>query len=380
MAKSAKFLGTAAALVALALSCGEPLGPLEPRWAKFDGFPAGCNVLALSASPWGDGTLRAVARNAEYKYVILKYFRGEFTEEYVCPYEYDQAWVADVAFGGSQGWAVGGKRRGNVRVPLVLRYGGADAGWLELEMPAGAEGVVSAAYPTAADRAVWFLIDKDYDEGEFLMNGLRKGTLARYSQGELKFYEKLGRVTAALSSDPRAAGVVYAVSCPLKEYSEGEEAVIFVSGDNGGTWAEEKLRRDHLLGYEINWVRAVGVDSADLYLLAGLEPHGFMGLIKRTGAPGVGVYGLVFLARYGPYFNELRGMAFHDPTGSTAAGGAEAVAVGDETCVVRCDGRFYQEVLPYPVTMTSVTYAGGTGFWATARNKVIGGYELWYHP
>ena len=104
-----------------------------------------------------------------------------------------------------------------------------------------------------------------------------------------------------------------------------------------------------------------------------------VGLVRRTGPVGHGQYELVFLSHQGPYFHDLRAVAFagHDePLGMFSDG----IGVGEFTTILYRAGDWFVEQLPYPMSFVDVDRAQGGGYAAVARNDVFGGYELLYHP
>jgi hypothetical protein len=97
--------------------------------------------------------------------------------------------------------------------------------------------------------------------------------------------------------------------------------------------------------------------------------------VKRTGPPGGGEYEAAFIAREGPYFKGLAGLAFYHP-GYRDYG----LGVGRATTVLFDEGNVYLERLPYNLEFAGVVASKTDGFFAVGNNSAFGGWELMYHP
>ena len=378
MAKFVKLSG-AAALLALALSCGEPLGPLEVGWVTVARFPLEGNSGVNSIYTKG-GIIRA----AVYEYVypeqvtrakIMTYAEGEFGVEYESPPEYGHAELADIAFEfkGNQGWAVGIKREANEPAgPLLLAYDPRTEEWNEEDVEGFGEVVFSAVLPINPDE-FWVLVDDNYYSGD------RDGLLAKYSDGRFNVYDNLGPVTAIYPYTRYSPTTLYAVSYAENGYGPGESAKVYISADEGATWAEETFPEDLMQGREISRAYAGAGFGPDVYILAECD-YGAWAVIRRTGPPGAGEYELAFLAHGGPYLTALSNIAFRNPDSPPRGISVDGVAVGRETSVVFDEGNVYLEKLPYALDLTRIVLYGGNGFFATGKNEAFGGWELLYHP
>lgn len=362
------------------IHCGEALAPREASWQRFASLPRGYDVYAIDSSGFSTWV---VVRAEGLKNLILKYEDGTFSTQYESPYEFGDTWLTDIAFTSpyKPGWAGGGRRDNSKRIPYLLKYNVAREEWAEETLPTGIEGVITRIRPMADGYGCWLVIDERFNDGYFYNWELRgKGKLALYRYGELKIFENLGNVSAAASRDPQYPHVIFAVEDALVHGGAADSAAVFVSKDAGGTWAEERVSSLFVHDYKIEGLYAAEADGLTLYLLADFEPDNCWGIIKRTGLPGAGEYELIFLAPQGPYFRDIRDVAFRDPTGEKPGIGVDGIAAGDETTVVFVDGAAYMEKLPYPTKIVSAEAANGNGFWAAGENKVTGNFELLYHP
>jgi hypothetical protein len=362
----------------MALSCGEALGPLEPRWVHVADFPP--DVLRVNGiSPYWSteefkeevGVYAVVERGGAYD-ALVKCSRYGFSIELEMNERYDGGSLADVASYGGGLWISGAKVSGKIKAPFILRkpYPGE---WEEIPVPYRPGAAVSAVVPiNEAD--CWFLVDDHYRPGT------HHGTLYKYSRGEVTTYAALGDVTVARAKYPGRRGHaapprLYAVTCG------GAPAKVFATEDEGASWAEETLPPDVVPGYHLLTATAAPAATAglDLYLIVDLGYEGEAGrygaVVKRTGPPGSGEYEPVFIATEGPYFADLSSLAFVHP-GYRDYG----LGVGYRTTVLFDEGNVYLERLPYPLDFAEVVVSETDGFFAVGNNSAFGGWELMYHP
>jgi hypothetical protein len=369
---SVKLLGPIAALLALLLSCGEPLEPLEARWVHVADFPPDVQWINGISAYWLSeevGVYAAVEQRPD-SYALVKCSRYGYAVEFDMNERYGGGSLADVSDYGGNLWISGAKASGKTTAPFILRkpYGGE---WEEVPVPYRPGAAVSAVVPTnQAD--CWFLVDGHYRQGT------HRGTLNKYSRGEITAYAALGDVTIAQAMDPGRFGYsapprLYAVTCG------GEPVKVFVTADEGASWAEEALPPDVVPGFRLTAATAAAAAGPDLYLVVSLGDKGeaanYCAVVKRTGPPGGGEYEAAFIAREGPYFKNLASLAFYHP-GYRDYG----LGVGTATTVLFDEGNVFLERLPYRLEFAEVAAAETDGFFAVGRNSAFGGWELLYHP
>ncbi len=356
-----------ALLLALALSCGEPLGPEPAAWVSRATFPEDTGWIVGLAADSFRGNVYAATGGKGYS-VIWRYDGRGFSEDYSLPYEYDEAWLTDIAYAGSTAWAAGGKKVGGDDSPYLIRNFSRSE-WLEVPLATSYRGSISAVRP-ANDRVCWFTIYDDY----LRVINRRRGTLARYQDGEVKVYPDLGDVTCAVSyAGARGGYAVFAVEAVAGGTRVGDSRV-FVSADGGASWAEERLDFHSPVGEDMAEVRAECALGTDLYLYVDFA-NGYNGVVKRTGAPGQGEYELVFYATEGPRFKWLNDVAVGDGNEHHSRG----VAVGYDTSVVLDGASWKIEEVAYPANIKYVTPGADGGFWAAAVDLTLGRSELFYH-
>ncbi len=374
------FAGAALAgtvLLAVALSCGEALEPLDARWVHVADFPPDVQrVNGISAYLSGEeakeevGVYAVVERVGAYD-ALVKCSRYGFSVELDMSEIYDGGSLADVATRGGDIWISGAKVSGGITVPFILRkpYQGE---WEEVPVPYRPGAAVSAV--VAVNEAdCWFLVDDEYRQGT------HRGTLHKYSPGGNTTYAALGDVTVVLSVDPGRRG--YAAPPRLYAVTRGGEPVkVFVTEDAGASWAEETLPPDVVPGFHLTAATAAATAGGDLYLIVSLGDEGeaanYCAVVKRTtGPPGGGEYEAAFIAREGPYFKGLASLAFYHP-GYRYYG----LGVGRATTVLFDEGNVYLERLPYNLEFAGVVASKTDGFLAVGNNMAFGGWELLYHP
>jgi hypothetical protein len=372
------FAASAAALLALALACGEPLGPLEARWVHVADFPPDVrSINGISAYLSGEegkeevGVYAAVERVGAYD-ALVRCSRYGYAVEFDMNERYGGGSLADVAGYGGCLWASGAKSSAKTTVPFISRkpFGGE---WEEVPVPYRPGAAASAVVPLN-DADCWFLVDDHYRQGE------HRGTLAKYDRGAVTTYENLGEVTVALSLDPGRRG--YAAPPRLYAVTSGGAPVkVFITEDAGASWAEETLPPDVVPGFHLSTATAAATAGRDLYIIANLgyegEAGNYSAVVKRAGPPGGGEYEAAFIGREGPYFKDLTGLAFLHP-GYRDYG----LGVGTDTTLLFDEGSVYFERLPYGIEFAEVVVSKShaDGFFAVGNNSAFGGWELMYHP
>ncbi len=365
--------------VIFAGSCGEPLGPLEPGWVTVGVFPleshSGVNSICAKGGPVWAVAYEYVYPEQVTRAKIISYADRQFLVEYESPPEYEYAELADIAFVryGEKGWAVGQRKeeKGPFK-PFMLVYEPKSHEWKEKDVE-GFNGAAFCKVIPINDEEIWVLIDDNYYSGD------HDGLLAKYTGGELKVYNDLGPVTAVYPYTRYSPITLYAVSYAQDGYAPGELPKVYISADDGASWAEETFPEDLMQGREISRAYAGAGFGPDVYILAECGNNAWA-VIRRTGPPGAGEYELAFLAHAGPYLTTLHSIAFRKPHSPPRGISVDGVAVGRETSVVFDEGNVYLEKLPYALDLSRVISYGGNGFFAVGKNEAFGGYELLYHP
>jgi hypothetical protein len=349
----------------IASDCGEPLGPAPSGWVRYALFPKDCWKVVGLAAGFYSGPLYAVT-GGKGDSAIWRYDGRDFREDYVPPYEWDEGWLTDIACAASTLWAAGGKNEGGRDSPYLIRNL-RRSGWLEVPLATSRPGSISAVHP-AGDFECWFTI---YD-GPVRVVNQRRGILARHNDGKVVDFADLGEVTCAVGAK-RGGNVVFAVQAVERGARIGDSSV-FVTGDGGASWLEERLDFPSPVGKEVETVRAECASGTDLYLFVDFLT-GYNGIVKRSGEPGRGEYELVFFATQGRNFTWLNDVAVRDGGINHSSG----VAVGRDTSVVYDGADWCLEEVPYPADVEHIAHAFDGGFWASATDLITGRSELLYH-
>ncbi len=356
-------LGAAAVFVA---ACGEePIPEREPAWTVVADFPAGYHPVALSSDDF-------IVAYSDAGYTIFTYEMGEFVPVYDTQGQPIRLTDVDGGTGYNSGcYACGAWMEGDTPKPYLLHLG-AD-GWTPVALSGVGEGYFSAVRVTGPE-AGWLLLNRYYEIGDDY------GRLVRFEGNAAKTYGEFGDVTFTCASGHHIPwpGITYAVTYPGDYGRYGPDgARVFASEDGGASWTTERLPANLFGARTVLSARAAATRGAELYIIAELEGDAF-GIAKRTGAPGAGVYEPVFYAPLGPYFTEIRHLAFRlraKPFGFSCDG----VAVGENTTVVFDDETWTLEKTDFPIVFRDVTDLEAPGFWALASSYYVGA-KLLYHP
>jgi hypothetical protein len=370
-----------ALLSALALGCGEPLGPLEAGWVKLGDVPADVSdVYGVLASregpPPGGGEVYIAGRNTDGNGVIYFYKREKFSLDYETAS--GGAAIEDIA--GTPHWPywAGGHAGGKGPLLLKLSYAGE---WKEKPLPPLRWKSICGVMPDPqrGEDMCWFLTT-DHEERFY---GKHAGVLGYYRYGDAMLFENLGQVTAVADFIYPYVWV-FAVEYAGDNFHPRElgpgyngRGKLYFTNNDGAAWREELLPAA-IGGRVVRSAEALGTWRDNVLLLFYFE-DGAVGIVMRAGGPAVGIYLPLFLANQAPYFHEMRAWAENaraEPYGIST----DALAAGEMTTVVYDAGRWYMEALPYPLAFADVAPSRDPGFVGVARNIIFDGWELMYHP
>ena len=149
-------------------------------------------------------------------------------------------------------------------------------------------------------------------------------------------------------------------------YAGGQEdgyVKVFRSADGGNSWARERIPVNYPL-YEIRTPKQAKVAAAGETAFISIDLHGkapefpLVGVVGRDDAPpGEGAYDIAFAAPHGPYFYDIKSMAFR----STADG----YVVGPLTSIVLEDGAWVKETVPEAWSPEfRLVAAGPSSYWS----------------
>ncbi len=352
--------------VFIVLSCGEPLEPLANSWqkkAEFEVTAEGFTVEDLAVT--AGGVYAAIWRHGPpVELVVVVYRDGRFEDDWVLPNAGIGGRFRGIAAIGSALWAGGTRTEGEVEpryFPVLLRNAG--AGWQEVDLGSSpGVGGIGRVYPIS-ENACW-LLTGERDPGPWY------GTLALYDNGSLRTFPQFRYVTAAYDA---AADTLYVI--PDRKGSAPVEVAI--TRDRGSSWVYEKTVLESFPGADparTSILPPIVYRHELFFVLSPAEFHGgtWTSIYRRSGAPGAGVYEMVFFSNLGPFFRQVDRMAVD--------GSPRLVAVGIDTCLVYDGAEWRMERPPYKLTSFNALAAGAAGFYATARNETTERLELLYHP
>jgi len=343
------------------LSCSDiPLGPIDSEWVFKAVIPGQWFIpegIACSRS----GSIYVVGRDQiGVRNVIYKYDGSSFAEDFVSPYR--DSGFSDIDFYNDTGYAVGYKSDG----PYMVRYDGSE--WNEVVI--GDYGIFGLYNVSAiSDSGCWLTACISSPFGGNVVP-------VKYAGGVFKFYNGLPDIGGVFFD--RQEGTLYCLND--QGYTGIPKAVI--SADEGNTWIVEEIILDYP-ACEIlapNKGRSLYVVDGVLYfnvrIEMGEQPDDvrYNAIIKRTGPPGDGEYELVFMAPEGPYFTDVRALAFRDKK--------HGLAVGYETSVVYERSKWLLENTADSFTLNTFEgiVVGSDGYWAFGSYAGTTEYRLFYHP
>jgi hypothetical protein len=295
---------------------------------------------------------------------VYKYENGELSADFGVPYDWSFFGISSHL--GSV-FAVGTKKtsvKPLVRAPYMVHNSG--AGWVEI--PVEVEQVDSLWDVFAINGTACWAIGFDNDRD--------CSVLLKYAGGEWTWYDCVSNIETAAYC-PRS-GVLHV----LCDYGSVGSPVwkLAITADSGVTWAVEEIKLNtgslEFRDLPNNNKTFYAVDGA-LFFSAEVEFNGekYEGaIIKRTGAPGAGVYELAFCSNTAPYFWDVRAIAFKDEH--------NGMALGQETSVVYADPDWVLEMATghdyfYVFDLAAV---GPDGYWAITDPASHLPPHLLYHP
>jgi hypothetical protein len=338
----------AAVLAALALSCGEPLGPRPFPWTEVYTFPGNVRVSAVTRYPHGltfaSGSVRDGTPAREY--AVLYNDEAEFAEAYRSPHP-DSAFEAVRSYFYRHCVAVGWRVAGTARRPLVVRYEGGTV-YTEVDIPADVTASsFTKVYPL--NEGVYWILG---DDGVYL-----------YEWGR---WRRVADAAGASDSDLAVTEGGRAFYLRLT----GGGAELAISDDLGASWTTEAVRFNPGL-YEINPAYGVVIEPAGetVYLAArasvagGDSPYAIIGL-RDGAAPGNGSFDVAFAANADARGVAVKAMAFKDE--------AKGAAVGPGTSLT-LEGEWRVDAVAPGLAMDFVDMAPdmGTGFYAVASYEHV---------
>lgn len=349
----------------------EPLPPVEGRWVKIADFPP--NIKEVASIDCNGRGIYAVGEDTEIdKHVVMSYVNGAFSTDFIIPEEFRRGCFADVSTHNRGGWVVGGKyESGKVR-PLLINYNTYEHTWEEINLNGVPDGILSTIINISAEES-WLLLDQSWYAGD------HDGFLIKYANGSAYVYPEFGALTAVYTESQHLPRTLFAATYVPKGGEVEGSIKIYITTDCGASWVVETLPPRLVNGREIIAAYARGYYGPAVYFSVRFA-DGALGIVKRKGPPGRGVYEPVFIAYSGPYFHDLNSIAFRDPHSQPYGVSVDGVAVGIETTVVFDEGSVCLERLPYPMELNSATRANGNGFFAVGRNLTFHDYELLFHP
>jgi hypothetical protein len=370
MGKHPGFLiGSFVSFALLTLSCGEPEGPTPAVWVKSDTFPAA--VETVNALDFFNGNVYAAVtyrrETGELTGAILRYDYYDFTEEYAMALPDEGALLSlDFAYFG-EGWVVGYAVDAGGYKPLLIHY----PEWENYPLTITGGQVLKDVF--YAGTGACFILH-DGNEAFPLT-----GTLLKYDNGAVIYYDGLGRVSATYARPNGLPDRFYCVAYEPIAASGGKGVKIYSTGDDGASWVEELCPAATFGGRRPASARAAAWFGTTLYFTVAFD-DGATGVVSRAGPPGGPVYTLVFVSYAGPYFTDLNSLAFRGNDSEGSGITADGVGVGTNTAIRFAGENVVLEKLPYQLALTALCRAGGNGFWAAGFNYATRNCDLLFHP
>jgi hypothetical protein len=323
------------------LSCGEPDIPDTSRWVEAARVPRSIKrINGLTAAP--DGAVYAAGETRDGAAVVLKYDGRELKETFRATYGSSR--FDSVRYGGGRIWAGGSRVVGKDYLPYCVRSSDG-VNWEEFEIPRSLGFVGVSPYP-CGDDFVWFVGG----------TAAYRALFATYDRG---VWKKLN-----VPSEPEGSEfVVTEGGRAYYYYHKNGILALLISDDRGNTWARETVEVEYPL-YEIRKPKYIKMAPAGetVYLKTDLygkeEDFNLVGVVARDEAPpGRGGYDVAFASPHGPYFTDIKAMAFRSLS--------DGYAVGPMTSVALEDGKWLKEATPESWSpMFRLVATGPYSYWA----------------
>jgi len=369
----------------LVLTCSENAdAPHAGRWETLFTIPndyAQAFALLVDRPYFGEGgvyDLWVAARYQGTNGAILRYHDKRLEPVFISPYPSVFEDIGGYYFGLVI--AVGSKETSNGREPYAVAIDNDTLEITELDLKAVPAATISGIY-VCEPNEIWMTATGH--NAEFY--GIHAGVPVLYQAGEVRVFEWLGAVTGALSFKGvknTFYGVEYAgdnINPKISPLGPGYKSrgKIFITSDDGHSWVIELLPR-FINGREVHSAMALTTRRpyGDLFLKIKFK-DGANGIVRRSGPPGAPVFDLVFLSFAGPYFLDVKALAFAENEGG---GLSDGVAVGNRTTIINSEGLWKQEETSYPFNYVDVEPILDIGFASLARDIMLGGWTVLYHP
>lgn len=344
------------------VSCSDvPLGSETNLWESVTSLPRMLRFTGITARNDGAVFISSTSYCSETPSAVYKYENGVLSDDFVIP--------CDWSFNGINSYmgcvfTVGTKKtsgKPSTKAPYMVHNSG--AGWVEI--PVEVERIDSLRDVFAINETDCWVLASDAEDS--------RSVIMKYVDGKWTRYDIVNNIEVAAYCP--LSGVLYIVC----NYGSIESPIwkLVMTGDGGKTWVLEELAFDSenfefsgFYGYEKSLADVPGA----LYINAAVESNGVRydgGVVKRTGPPGEGTYEPLFFSRRGPYFWDIRSVAFKDEH--------NGIAVGHVTSVVYNDPDWVLEDVTQEHFIFERITIGPDGYWAIACGD-FPGYALMYHP
>jgi len=352
---------TAAAIVAaaaalLTLSCESAFLAEPTRWRLVSAMDPSFRVGGLVEPQPGTVTV-AGQDTADRRAVILGVRNGQAQEFFRS--SYDDSSFDSIAAVGTTIWAAGYKYGQANAAAYVIRSTDGGVSWNEVTLPAEFRAAYAGSIRIAGDGVVWMGVSNG-ETGDFLV--YRGGVWRRVISGLREF-------KIAVTGGGRA--YLYHVAVGSR--------VLDISDDDGATWTREPVTfdepgyaRDKEVPFSEETLAAFGEGVALSTVVSSANVMSLGAVFTRDAAPpGKGSFDLAFAAPHGPYFWDIRHMAFRSPTDGYVVGRNTSVAI-------RCGGWEMDAVTVTWNPSFDCLGAGPSGYWAVVSDSEVSRDPLLY--
>jgi hypothetical protein len=303
--------------------------------------------LAVSA----DGSVYAAGNTTADVGIVFRYRGRTLAEVFRAPYA-DSEFSA-VGCGGGEIWAIGATFAGGRTRSYCVQSGDGEK-WEEVPVPAGL--YLGGPIFVRPNGVVWLRGAEEESEAIYT-----------YEKGIWRRHEATaGAYTLRLAVTEGGRVFVY--------YYQNKNLTMMVSDDGGNSWARETIPVNFPL-YEIRTPKQANIAAAGETAFISTDLYGktpkfdLVGIVGRDDAPpGEGTYDVVFAAPHGPYFYDIKAMAFRSPS--------DGYAVGPLTSVSLRDGEWLKEIVSEAWSPEfRLVAAGPSSYWS-----IVYPSELSYKP